>query len=83
MLAGFETSAESMRRYLEVVADRKARGIGAPGEERPPFVVGMNNPRRAEVAAEALEAQRVPSRIIAKVLGANWLAAFEQSWTPA
>nr|WP_276508903.1 membrane dipeptidase [Sphingomonas insulae] len=80
MLAGFDTSAENMRHYLEVVADRKARGIAAPGEERPPFVVGMNTPNRAEVVAEALAAKRVPWRVIEKVLGGNWLSAFERSW---
>jgi membrane dipeptidase len=83
MLAGFDTSAENMRHYLEVVADRKARGIGAPGEERPPFVVGMNTPKRAEVVAEALAAKRVPWRIIEKVLGGNWLSAFERTWVAA
>ncbi len=80
MLAGFDTSADNMRHYLEVVADRKARGIGAPGEERPPFVIGMNTSRRTEVVAEALVAKRVPSRVIEKVLGANWALAFERSW---
>ena len=83
VLAGFDTSPANMRRYLAVVADRKARGIGAPGEERPPLVVGMNTPRRAERVAEALAAKRLPSRIIDKVLGANWLAAFKRTWAPA
>jgi membrane dipeptidase len=83
ILAGFDTSADNMRHYLGVVADRKARGIGAPGEERPPFVVGMNIPNRAKVVAEALIAKQVPWRIIEKVLGTNWLSAFERSWVEA
>jgi membrane dipeptidase len=83
ILAGFDTSADNMRAYLGGVADRKARGIGAPGEERPPFVVGMNTPNRAEVVAEALIAKQVPWRIIEKVLGTNWLSAFERSWVDA
>ena len=83
VLSGFDTSAGNMRRYLKVVADRKARGIGAPGEERPPFVAGMNTSRRAEVVAEALAAKHVPSRVISKVLGANWLTVFTRTWTPA
>lgn len=83
MLAGFDTSTDNMRRYLQVVADRKARGIAAPGEERPPFVIGMNKSRRAEVVAEALAARRLPPRVIDKVLGANWLSVFERSWVRA
>ncbi|MGI4879164.1 MAG: dipeptidase [Janthinobacterium lividum] len=83
MLAGFDTSAENIRHYLTVVADRKARGIGAPGEERPPFVIGMNTSRRAQVVADALAAQRVPYRIIEKVLGTNWLAVFGRTWRQA
>lgn len=83
MLVGFDTSADNMRHYLKVVADRKARGIGAPGEERPPFVAGMNTSRRTEVVAEALSAEQVPWRIIEKVLGTNWLSAFERSWVKA
>lgn len=83
MLLGFDTSADNMRHYLKVVADRKSRGIGAPGEERPPFVAGMNTSRRTEVVAEALSAKKVPWRTIEKVLGTNWLSAFERSWIEA
>ena len=83
MFAGFDTSAENMRGYLQAVAERKARGIGAPGEERPPFVIGMNTSRRAEVVADALAANRTPARVIDKILGKNWLGAFERSWSPA
>ncbi|QYE33823.1 dipeptidase [Polymorphobacter sp. PAMC 29334] len=83
MFAGFDTSPENMRGYLHVVADRKARGIGAPGEERPPFVIGMNTSRRAEVIADALTAKGISARVIEKILGSNWVAAFERSWMPA
>ena len=83
MLVGFDTSADNIRHYLNVVADRKARGIGAPDEEQPPFVAGMNTPQRTEVVAEALSAKQVPWRIIEKVLGLNFLSAFGRSWVEA
>jgi membrane dipeptidase len=83
MFAGFDTSPDNMQGYLEAVAARKAHGIGAPGEERPPFVVGMNTPRRSAVVADALAARHIPARVIEKILGANWLSIFERSWAKA
>jgi membrane dipeptidase len=77
---GFDTSAQNLREFHALVAQRKAQGIGAPGEDRPPYVVGMNGPGRYEVIAEGLRHHGYPARVVDKVMGGNWLRAFRETW---
>jgi membrane dipeptidase len=80
---GFDTSAQSLRDFYALVAERKAKGIGAPGEDRPPYVQGMNGPGRYEVIADGLRQRGYSARVVDKVLGGNWLRAFRETWCAA
>ena len=81
ILTPFDTSAENMAAWNKDVAARKAAGIAAPGEGRPPFVVGLIRPVRAESIARALRKRGQPLRVIEKVLGANFQRAFAETWS--
>ncbi|MET0330390.1 MAG: membrane dipeptidase [Dyella sp.] len=81
ILTGFDTSPASMASYLQTVAARKAAGIGAPGEERPPYVVGLNRSDRCEVIANGLLGKGYPPSVVDKVLGANFARGFRETWT--
>ena len=76
----FDTSPESMAGWNALNESRRARGIAAPGEGPPPFVVEMNRPDRSLVVAEALLKKGYAPRIVEKILGANFLRAFGEAW---
>lgn len=76
----FDTSPKSMAAWNALNEARKAKGVAAPGEGPPPFVVEMNRPDRALVVAEALLRKGYRSRVVEKVLGANFLRAFGEAW---
>ncbi|WP_426699817.1 dipeptidase [Rhodanobacter sp. Col0626] len=80
VLTGFDTSPQNMAFYDQVVAARKAAGIGAPGEERPPYVMGLNRADRCEIIADALLRHGYPARIAEKVLGTNFARVFADTW---
>ncbi len=54
------------------IARRKKLGIGAPGEDRYPFVPDLNGPDHMQILAEELARRGQPSSTIEKVLGANF-----------
>jgi len=76
----FDTSPDSMAKFNRLVAERRARGVGAPGEDRPPFVEGLNTPLRCQIIADSLLEKGYPSRVAEKVLGANFVRAFSEIW---
>lgn len=80
ILTPFDTSPESMAEWDASIAARKAAGVSAPGEGRPPFVTGLNRADRAEVIARALLDRGQPVRVIEKVLGANFQRLFAETW---
>jgi membrane dipeptidase len=82
-LPPFDTSPENMKGWYAEIARRKAAGVSAPGEGPPPFVIGLNRPDRSLVIGEHLQKRGYPSRIVDKVLGANFGRAFRESWEPA
>jgi membrane dipeptidase len=79
LLMPFDTSPASLAEWATQIAARKAAGIGAPEEGRPPYVEGLNRPDRMLAIARALLA-RHPARVVEKVLGANFQRAFTASW---
>ena len=79
-LASFDTSPEAMAGFWKEVERRKQTGVGAPGEDRPPYVIGLNTPRRCEVIADALLKRHYPARVAEKVLGANFIGALGNIW---
>lgn len=83
ILTGFDTSAESMKAWEQETARRQKTGVAAPGEGPAPFVTGLNRPDRCAVIADGLLKQGYPARVAEKVLGANFLRVFSETWQPA
>ena len=65
------------------IARRKALGIGAPGEDRYPFVPDLNGPDHMEVIAAELAKRGQPAATIEKVLGANFQRVLGDIWGPS
>ena len=80
ILTPFDTSPDSMKAWDASIAARKAAGVAAPGEGRPPFVTGLNRPDRAEVIARALLDRGQPVRVVEKILGTNFQRVFAETW---
>jgi membrane dipeptidase len=70
-LAGMKQAAEK----------RKADGIAAPGEDRPPYIPDLNTTRKMELIADALLKRGHKSGVVAKVLGENFKRVFGEIWT--
>jgi membrane dipeptidase len=65
------------------IARRKKLGIGAPGEDRYPYVPDLNGPDHMEIIAEELARRGQPSTVIEKVLGANFQRVVGEIWGTA
>ena len=62
------------------IARRKQLGIGAPGEDRYPYVPDLNGPDHMQVIADELARRGQPSPVIEKVLGANFQRVIREIW---
>jgi membrane dipeptidase len=62
------------------IARRKKLGIGAPGEDRYPYVPDLNGPDHMQVIADELAKRGQPSSVIEKVLGANFQRVIGEIW---
>jgi membrane dipeptidase len=62
------------------IARRKKLGIGAPGEDRFPYLPDLNGPDHMEVIATELAKRGQPSAVIEKVLGANFQRVLAEIW---
>jgi membrane dipeptidase len=80
ILTPFDISPKGMEGWNKDIAARKAAGIAAPGEGRPPFATGLNRSDRSEVIARALLKCGQPIRVVEKVLGANFQRVFADTW---
>lgn len=78
--AGMDTSPETMAALQQQNEQRRAAGVAAPGEEWPPYVIGLNNERRCEVIADALLRRGYSPRATEKVLGRNFIRVFAEVW---
>jgi len=65
------------------IARRKQLGIGAPGEDRFPYVPDLNGPDHMLVIAEELSKRGQPPTVIEKVLGANFQRVLGEIWGTA
>ncbi len=65
------------------IARRKKLGIGAPGEDRYPYVPDLNGPDHMRIIAEELARRGQPSSVIEKVLGANFQRVLGEIWGTA
>src|ERR1700722_18463466 len=73
-LGPWDTSPRAMADFRKEEEHRQKSGLAAPGEDRPPYVVGLNTPRRSEIIADALLTRGYPGRVAEKVLGLNFVA---------
>lgn len=62
------------------IARRKQLGIGAPGEDRYPYIPDLNGPDHMQVIATELAKRAQPSSVIEKVLGANFQRVIGEIW---
>jgi len=78
----FETfGPDDIKAVQEDVAKRKAAGVSAPGEDRPPYIPDLNTPRKMEFIANALLKRGYSASTVEKVLGANFVRVFGEIWT--
>jgi len=79
-IAPFDTSPAGMAEFSRNVAERRAAGLSAPEEDRPTYVLGLNEPRRMEIIADRLLKRGYPEAVTEKVLGANFARVLTQIW---
>ena len=65
------------------IARRKKLGIGAPGEDRFPYVPDLNGPDHMEIIAQELARRGQPASVITKILGANFQRVLGDIWGTA
>ena len=75
-----QLTPEQKTAFDEDVARRKQMGIGAPGEDRYPYVPDLNGPDHMEVIAYELQKRGQTSAVIEKVLGANFQRIIGEIW---
>jgi membrane dipeptidase len=73
-------TAEQKAAFDKDIARRKQLGIGAPGEDRYPYVPDLNGPDHMEVIAMELAKRGQPASVIEKVLGANFQRVIGEIW---
>jgi len=73
-------TAQQKATFDQDVARRKHAGIGAPGEDRLPYVPDLNGPDHMEVIAMGLAKRGQPASVIEKVLGANFQRVIGEIW---
>jgi membrane dipeptidase len=76
-----DTSEKGMAEIEKNMEERRAAGLAAPEEDRPPYVVGLNTPRRIEIIADQLLRRGYPPAVAEKVVGANFARVFADIWT--
>jgi membrane dipeptidase len=65
------------------ITRRKKLGIGAPGEDRYPYVPDLSGPEHMQIIAAELARRGQPSSVIEKVLGANFQRVLGEIWGTA
>lgn len=75
------TVGEAALRALQAEADdRRRTGVGAPGENRLPWIPDLNTPRKLERVADALLQHGYGESVVDKVLGRNFARVFKEIW---
>ena len=79
--AFFTVDSAELKAMAEEAQTRRKQGVGAPGENRPPYIPDINTPRKLERVADALLKHGYSARVAEKVLGLNFSRAFKEIWT--
>jgi membrane dipeptidase len=77
----FTVSQGDLKQIAALELQRKNAGLGAPGENRPPYLPDINTPRKLEYVAGALLKHGYSARVTEKVLGLNFRRVFQDIWT--
>jgi membrane dipeptidase len=77
----FADTPEQRKAFADDQAKRKALGIAAPGEDRPPFSPDLNTTHRMEIIASGLSKMGYSGNVVEKVLGKNFYRAFGEIWS--
>lgn len=81
LLKAFDTSPKGMAQFNKSQEQRQKSGLTAPEEDRPTYAVGLNTPRRIEVITDQLLKRGYSERVAEKVIGANFVRVFGETWT--
>jgi membrane dipeptidase len=75
---------EFRERHASFVRERRAAGISAPGETETGYLFAneLNMPRRFETLAEMLSKRGHSDARLEKILGANLVRVFSETWKP-
>ena len=76
----FHVDEEDLAGMKQASEKRKADGIAAPGEDRPPYIPDLNTPRKMELIADALLKRGHKAASVEKILGANFRRVFGEIW---
>lgn len=77
----FKVSDEDLKEIAKEEAERRKQGVGAPGENRPPYLPDLNTPRKLEYVADALLKRGYSARVTEKILGLNFVRVFNEIWS--
>jgi membrane dipeptidase len=78
--AFFTVTEVELKALKQEAEDRRRQGVGAPGENRPPWIPDINTPRKLERVADALLKHGYSARVADKVLGLNFSRVFKEIW---
>ena len=76
----FEVDENDLAEMKKAAEKRKADGIAAPGEDRPPYIPDLNTPRKMELIADALLQRGHKSAAVEKILGGNFRRVLGEIW---
>jgi membrane dipeptidase len=79
--AFFTVGNAELKAMADEAETRRKLGVGAPGENRPPWIPDINTPRKLERVADALLKPGYSARVAEKVLGLNFSRALKENWT--
>jgi membrane dipeptidase len=82
-IQGITLTPSEQKAFDADISRRKQLGIGAPGEDRYPYVPTLNGPGHMEIIAVELQTRGQPSSVIEKVLGANFQRVIGEIWGTA
>jgi len=76
----FPVAEQDIREMDALMRQRRRDGIGAPGENRPPYLPDANGVRKLERVADGLLRHGYSARVAEKVLGLNFDRVFGEIW---
>jgi len=80
-IQGVRLTTEQQKAFAEDIARRKKLGIGAPGEDRYPYVPDLSGPDHMEIIVAELKKRGQPGSVVEKVLGANFQRVIGEIWS--